>query len=169
MTNILDDRVIKFYDKNKATAKTLSTIIRGKQKFPKKDFEKLKVAFPCIISSVRDFAEYIQLEKGLFDLIIIDEASQVSIAQAFPALIRAKKILVLGDKKQFSNLQSYQATSEVNTSYVNEIRKVFKKNISAESDTLVRLEAFNVKTSILDFFQNIANLDTRLKKHTRIP
>ena len=43
---------------------------------------------------------------GMFDLIIIDEASQVSIAQAFPAIIRAKKILVLGDKKQFSNLQS---------------------------------------------------------------
>ena len=167
MTNILDDRVVKFYDTNKNTAKVLSKIIKGKQKFPKNEFEKLKIAFPCIISSVRDFAEYIQLEKGLFDLIIVDEASQVSIAQAFPALIRAKKILVLGDKKQFSNLQSYQATSIVNNTFVNELRKVFKKNISAESDKLVRLDTFNVKTSILDFFQNIANLDTRLKKHTR--
>ena len=35
------------------------------------------------------------------DLIIVDEASQVSIAQAFPALIRAKKVLVLGDRKQY--------------------------------------------------------------------
>ena len=92
--------------------------------------------FPCIISSVRDFAEYIQLDKDMFDLIIIDEASQVSIAQAFPALIRAKKILVLGDKKQFSNLQSYQAATLVNNARLNDLRKVFKKNISKEPDAL---------------------------------
>jgi len=163
MTNILDERLIKFYDSNKNNAVTLSKIIRSKQKFPKEQFSKLKGAFPCIISSVRDFAEYIELDKNLFDLIILDEASQVSIAQAFPALIRAKKVLVLGDKKQFSNLQSYQATSLVNNARLNELRKVFKKNISNESDALTRLESFNVKTSILDFFQSIANYDTRLK------
>ena len=167
MTNILDERIIKFYDTNRNNAITLSKIIRSKQKFPKNQFSKLKGAFPCIISSVRDFAEYIQLDKDMFDLIIIDEASQVSIAQAFPALIRAKKILVLGDKKQFSNLQSYQAATLVNNARLNDLRKVFKTNISKESDALTRLETFNVKTSILDFFQSIANYDTRLKKHFR--
>jgi superfamily I DNA and/or RNA helicase len=167
MTNILDERIIKFYDTNRNNATTLSKIIKSKQKFPKNQFSKLKNAFPCIISSVRDFAEYIQLDKDMFDLIIIDEASQVSIAQAFPALIRAKKILVLGDKKQFSNLQSYQAATLVNNARLNDLRKVFKANISKESDALTRLESFNVKTSILDFFQSIANFDTRLKKHFR--
>lgn len=167
MTDILDERIIKFYDSNKNTATSLSKIIRGKLKFPRSHFQKLKNAFPCIISSVRDFAEYIELDKDLFDLIIIDEASQVSIAQAFPALIRAKKLLVFGDKKQFSNLQSYQAATSVNNSFLNDLKKVFKNNISRESDQLVRLESFNVKTSILDFFINIANYDTRLKKHFR--
>ena len=76
-------------------------------------------------------------------------------------------MLVLGDKKQFSNLQSYQAASLVNNTHLNNLRKVFKKNISADSDKLVRLESFNVKTSVLDFFQNINNLDIRLKKHFR--
>ena len=38
----------------------------------------------------KDYAEYIPLEPEIFDLVIIDEASQVSIAQAFPALLRAK-------------------------------------------------------------------------------
>ena len=167
MANELDGNLIKFYDTNRSNAVTLSKIIKAKQKFPKPQFEKLKTAFPCIISSVRDFAEYINLQKDLFDLIIIDEASQVSIAQAFPALIRAKKVLVLGDKKQFSNLQSYQAASLVNNTHLNNLRKVFKRNISADSDKLVRLESFNVKTSVLDFFQNINNLDIRLKKHFR--
>ena len=79
MANELDGKLIKFYDSNRSNAVTLSKIIKTKQKFPKPQFDKLKTAFPCIISSVRDFAEYINLQKDLFDLIIIDEASQVSI------------------------------------------------------------------------------------------
>ena len=167
MTDIIDEKIINFFDTNKNTAKSLSKIIRAKQKFPKEQFSKLKNTFPCIISSVRDFAEYIDLDIGMFDLIIIDEASQVSIAQAFPAIIRAKKILVLGDKKQFSNLQSYQATSIKNNALLNNLRKVFKDNISKDSVQLERLESFNVKTSILDFFERIANYAAMLKKHFR--
>ena len=167
MTDIIDEKIINFYDTNKNTAKSLSKIIRAKQKFPKEQFSKLKNTFPCIISSVRDFAEYIDLDIGMFDLIIIDEASQVSIAQAFPAIIRARKILVLGDKKQFSNLQSYQATSIKNNALLNNLRKVFKNNISKDPVQLERLESFNVKTSILDFFERIANYAAMLKKHFR--
>jgi len=167
MTDIIDEKIINFYDTNKNTAKSLSKIIRAKQKFPKEQFSKLKNTFPCIISSVRDFAEYIDLDTGMFDLIIIDEASQVSIAQAFPAIIRAKKILVLGDKKQFSNLQSYQAASIKNNALLNNLRKVFKNNISKDPLQLERLESFNVKTSILDFFERIANYGAMLKKHFR--
>ena len=167
MASELDGKLLNFYDKQKNSANAIRQIIRAKQKFPRTQFDKLKTAFPCIISSVRDFAEYINLQKDLFDLIIVDEASQVSIAQAFPALIRAKKVLVLGDRKQYSNLQSSQATTLINNSYMNNIKKVFKKNISTESDKLIRLQNFNVRTSILDFFENISNLSVRLRKHFR--
>ena len=70
-----------------------------------------------MICSLRDYAEYIPLERELFDIIIIDEASQVSIAQAFPAIIRAKKMIVLGDRKQFGNVKTSNASKEMNTSY----------------------------------------------------
>jgi len=99
MTFLLDGRLIDFYENNKATARALRDIIRTKQRFPKDEFLKLKEAFPCILAGIRDYAEYIPLEPEIFDLVIIDEASQVSIAQAFPALLRAKKVLILGDKK----------------------------------------------------------------------
>jgi hypothetical protein len=87
MTSILDRRLLSFYDNDRATAKTLHGIIRKKQRFPKDEFGKLKEAFPCIVAGIRDYAEYIPLEPGIFDVVIIDEASQVSIAQAFPALL----------------------------------------------------------------------------------
>jgi superfamily I DNA and/or RNA helicase len=167
MTNELDKRIIDFYDNNRNTAESLKNIIKKKSKFPKTEFSRLKNAFPCIISSVRDFSNYITLDKDLFDLVVIDEASQVSIAQAFPAILRGKKILVLGDKKQFTNVKSHQAAHQLNNIYKNKLKDVFKKNISRNETTLERLQKFDVKTSVLDFFERLANYDIRLKKHFR--
>ena len=117
----LDGRVINFYENNKNDAETLRAIIRGKQKFPRDQFEKLSNAFPCILAGIRDYAEYIPLNHQMFDLLIIDEASQVSLAQAFPALIRAKKVLILGDRKQFSNIKAAQARSDTNRDYLSRL------------------------------------------------
>ena len=167
MTFLLDGRLIDFYENNKATAKALRNIIRTKQRFPRDEFLKLKEAFPCILAGIRDYAEYIPLEPEIFDLVIIDEASQVSIAQAFPALLRAKKVLILGDKKQFSNVKSAQARLDANREYINNLRDCFIKNISNEGIKLVKLEKFNIKTSILEFFEFISNFNTQLLKHFR--
>ena len=166
-TNILDGRVIDFYENNIATAKLLRKIIQKKQKFPKKDFEKLKNAFPCILAGIRDYAEYIPLEPEIFDLIIIDEASQVSIAQALPALIRAKKVLVLGDKKQFSNVKSNQARIEINNEYKNVLKSSYMKSDFYNKDYMLKLENFDIKSSVLDFFESISNYQTMLYKYFR--
>ncbi len=167
MTYIMDGRLINFYEYNRATAKTLREIIKKKQKFPRDEFIKLKEAFPCILAGIRDYAEYIPLEPDIFDLVIIDEASQVSIAQAFPALLRAKKVLILGDKKQFSNVKAGQARSDTNTEYLNNLKSCFVKYISKENAKLVKLDKFNIKTSILDFFEFISNYNIQLRKHFR--
>jgi len=167
MTHIMDGRLVKFYDQNKSDAKTLRDIIRKKQRFPKDEFLKLKDAFPCILAGIRDYAEYIPLEPEIFDLLIIDEASQVSIAQAFPALLRAKKILILGDRKQFSNIKSAQARTATNREYINDLERVFRDKISTDSAKLSRLTKFNIKTSILEFFEFISNYHSQLLKHFR--
>jgi len=167
MTFLLDGRLIDFYENNKATAKALRDIIRTKQRFPKDEFLKLKEAFPCILAGIRDYAEYIPLEPEIFDLVIIDEASQVSIAQAFPALLRAKKILILGDKKQFSNVKTAQARTDTNREYLNNLKDCFIKYISDEGTKLVKLGKFNIKTSILEFFEFITNYNAQLLKHFR--
>jgi len=167
VTHLLDSRLIDFYENNKSDAATLRDIIKDKKQFPKEQFAKLKDAFPCILAGIRDFAEFIPLESGLFDLVIIDEASQVSIAQAFPALIRAKKVLILGDKKQFSNVKASQARSETNREYLNALAEVFKQNISKEDSKLIKLSKFDIKTSILDFFESISNYNIQLLKYFR--
>lgn len=167
VTHLLDGRVIDFYENNRADAQTLRHIIKTKQRFPRDEFARLKEAFPCILAGIRDYAEYIPLEPELFDLVVIDEASQVSIAQAFPALLRAKKVLILGDKKQFSNIKAAQARGDTNREYLNGLRTSFKTNVSTDATKLVRLNKFNIKTSILEFFEFISNYNIQLLKHFR--
>jgi len=58
-------------------------------------------AVPCWIMSHSKISESIPAEIGAFDLVIVDEASQSDL-WALPAIVRGKKILVVGDDKQVS-------------------------------------------------------------------
>jgi very-short-patch-repair endonuclease len=58
-------------------------------------------AVPCWVMPEWRICETIPPELGLFDLVVIDEASQSDI-WALPALLRGQKLLVVGDHKQVS-------------------------------------------------------------------
>jgi transcription elongation GreA/GreB family factor/very-short-patch-repair endonuclease len=58
-------------------------------------------AVPCWIMPTWRVAEQLPAELGLPDLVIIDEASQSDITE-LPALLRGRKILVVGDDRQVS-------------------------------------------------------------------
>jgi len=167
MTREIDGRFIGFVDSHRGLAKSLAGVIKAKQQFPQDQFGPLKEAFPCVIAGIREFAEYIPLKEALFDVVVIDEASQVSVAQAFPALLRAKKAVVLGDRHQFSNVKSATASKELNRGWLNELEGFFRERISTQADKIQRLKHFDVKRSILDFFDLIANNEVVLKKHFR--
>jgi len=167
MAEQMDARFLNFIDTAHATAKALGGVIRSKQKFPTDSFDHLRNAFPCIIAGIREFAEYIPLRQDIFDVVIIDEASQVSVAQAFPALLRAKKVVVMGDPKQFSNVKSANASNELNQAWRSDMEHYFKENISDKADKLERLSRFDVKRSILDFFDLVSNFRIMLRKHFR--
>jgi very-short-patch-repair endonuclease len=58
-------------------------------------------AVPCWIMPHYRVSESLPAELGCFDLVIIDEASQSDLS-ALPALLRARKVLVVGDDRQVS-------------------------------------------------------------------
>lgn len=171
MANFIDERLIDYVENNANEVNTLKNIISNQLKFPKDLFLNLKKAFPCIIAWIRDYANYIPLEKDLFDLIVIDEASQVSIAQALPAFIRWKQIVILWDDKQFSNVKSWQAKKEINNEYKSRIKNTFSNDYIVWEDTLWLLtkvdKNFDIKNSVLKFTKFIRNYELQLKKHFR--
>ena len=164
----IDDKFIDFYDNKKNDALALGKIIREKQRFPVDKFADIQQAFPCVIAGLRDYAEFIPLERGLFDLVIIDEASQVSIAQALPAIIRAKKVLVLGDRNQFGNVKTSTASQEINGVYMQDLMKVFSEEFADASQAVkTKIDLFDIRSSVLDFIEPISNFSIQLKKHFR--
>ncbi len=163
----VDARLISFMDNNRSDAKALAGLISNRQKFPEEKFDKVRESFPVIVASIREFGEYMPLAPDLFDVVVIDEASQVSVAQALPALLRARKVVVLGDDKQFSNVKSSNASIELNDKYRSNLVNHFRTHISQQADVLQRLGMFDVKRSILDFASLTASYEVMLRKHFR--
>lgn len=54
----------------------------------------------------------IPLQPGIFDLVIIDEASQCDIASCVPLLARSKRVVVIGDPLQLSQISNVSAAAE---------------------------------------------------------
>lgn len=63
--------------------------------------ERANSAIPCWIMPHYRICESLPASFGCFDLVIIDEASQSDLT-ALPAILRAKKVLIVGDDKQVS-------------------------------------------------------------------
>jgi len=72
----------------------------------KKDLEqaaRLLKILPVWILSPDDVARLFPCEAGLFDVVIIDEASQVDLPSMVPIAFRAKKLVVIGDTYQMQS------------------------------------------------------------------
>lgn len=72
--------------------------------FQKVNFQRVLDALPIWIVNTADVNRVLPLQKELFDLVIIDEASQCDIASALPLLQRAKRAVIVGDPKQLRHI-----------------------------------------------------------------
>src|SRR5699024_10688815 len=57
-------------------------------------------ATPCLFVSPTSLATFVPADSPLFDLVIFDEASQVTVDQAVGALGRARSAVIVGDSQQ---------------------------------------------------------------------
>ena len=76
------------------------------------DFTPLLEAFPCWCVTTYAVSNSLPLKPGLFDVAIIDEASQCDIASCIPVLFRCKKAVIVGDDKQLPHLSFLEKSKE---------------------------------------------------------
>jgi len=64
------------------------------------DYNKLTGVFPLWTGEIKDLGQFLPFQNEIFDLVIVDEASQVNIAEILPAFYRGRSFCVVGDDKQ---------------------------------------------------------------------
>ncbi len=70
--------------------------------------------FPIWLANLSDLNSVLPLQAGLFDLVIIDEATQCDISSALPALYRAKRAVVVGDPNQLRHCSFVSREQQIN-------------------------------------------------------
>ena len=68
---------------------------------------------PCVLMSPLSIAQYLPAEQAHFDIVIFDEASQITTWDAIGAIARGKQSIIVGDPKQLPPTNFFgRATSE---------------------------------------------------------
>ncbi len=112
LQNIIDMRIMEKWK----SGITIKQIVRklasafGKSKKAFKTFDNLRKdvnnfnvvldLIPIWIMELDDASRIIPLEAGLFDYVILDEASQCNVAYTLPVMYRTNKVLFVGDSEQ---------------------------------------------------------------------
>ena len=95
----------------------ISKFIQARYRFGENN--PVTAAFSSILPHVHAWATTslsaranLPLEPGLFDLVVIDEASQCSIPAIIPLLFRAKRALIIGDPMQLAHISTLNKSEE---------------------------------------------------------
>lgn len=68
------------------------------------NFEHVLKAIPFWFCSVGNLHRLLPMQRELFDLVVIDEATQCNMSVCLPALQRAKRAVIVGDPKQLKHV-----------------------------------------------------------------
>ena len=92
---IYDKGLLRLRKSRNGPASTIRGICHG-------DLEKFFQVFPAMLLDPDSMSQILPLKPGVLDLAIVDEASQMFVADALPILYRAKNIVISGDNMQMS-------------------------------------------------------------------
>ena len=99
----------------------------------------------CIISEPGHISRHFPMESDMIDLLIIDEASQVSIAESISLMLRAKQTIVFGDELQYGAVGAVNVSQQYSAYYFKDILRDYaldrKQAISEEEQERLANEA----------------------------
>lgn len=93
----------------------------------KNELEEILAGLPVWVVTNLSVKNSLPFKSGLFDLVIIDEASQCDIASALPLLLRAKQAVVIGDPKQLRHISLLKQSQEESIATACNIKHRFQK------------------------------------------
>ncbi|GGI74979.1 DEAD/DEAH box helicase [Shewanella gelidii] len=122
------------------------------------EYSALLSAFPVWLVSLNTLYRVLPLKAEMFDLVIIDEATQCNISSCLPALYRAKRAMVVGDTKQLRHYSFLAKSKEA------QIMSKYELSLSTEGITSYRDSSIlDLTLSALSSHDQLAFLDEHFR------
>lgn len=122
------------------------------------EYLALLSAFPVWLVSLNTLYRVLPLKAEMFDLVIIDEATQCNISSCLPALYRAKRAMVVGDTKQLRHYSFLAKSKEAQLTTKNDLTPETEGVVSYRDNSILDL-TLNALTS----HQQLAFLDEHFR------
>lgn len=141
------------------------------------EYPALLAAFPVWLVSLNTLYRVLPLKAEMFDLVIIDEATQCNISSCLPAFYRAKRAMVVGDTKQLRHYSFLAKSKEAQLMLNNSLTASTNGVVSYRDNSILDLtlnglqshqqlafldEHFRSKPQLIDF-SNVCFYQGKLK------
>lgn len=117
----------------------------------------LPVLKPCMLMSPLSVAQYLPPGSNNFDIIVFDEASQITVWDAIGAMARGKQVVIVGDPKQLPPTTFFQRQAEeeeVDDSDIEEMESILDECKAAGVSDLHLLWHYRSRHESLIAFSN---------------
>lgn len=126
----LNDNRLKNFTNHLGKMAKIKVSYEGGKRFTIEEAKVLLNSISCIIAEPSTISKHFPMEEGLIDVLIIDEASQVSIADSISLILRAKQVVIFGDEYQYGAVSATNVSSKYSASYFSEIIAAYADDYS---------------------------------------
>lgn len=121
----LNDQRLKNFNNHLGEMARIKVSYEGGKRFSLEEAKVLLDGVSCIIAEPGTISRHFPMEEGLIDVLIIDEASQVSIADSISLILRAKQVVIFGDEYQYGAVSATNVNVRYSASYFSKIVSAF--------------------------------------------
>ncbi len=163
----LNERFVQ-YGQQKALAQ-LGEALKSQRKLTRDETKTLTSLYPCVTGEIHQLSALLPLDVASFDLVIVENADSLTIAETLPAAIRGKQLLVIGDSAQSrpGTIALNDGIDELHASRLSGALRAQLANESADNKNAIiarQADTFVPDLSALGFFSQYANYDASLSR-----
>ena len=123
----------------------------------------LHMICPCFLMSPLSVAQYLDPKNERFDIVIFDEASQITTSDAIGAIARGNSAIIVGDEKQLPPTSFFQAnTSDEDDFFIEDGESVLMDCLNISMPKKYLSWHYRSKDESLIAFSNASYYDNRL-------
>jgi len=159
---------LKEFQNHPADMARIKRQIASGQRLTQEQAKVLCDTYSCIIAEPEAIFKYFPMNEGLIDILIFDEASQVSIAHSLSLILRAKQVLVFGDRYQYGAVSAVNVSRKYGGAYfkriVDDYVREYNRNLTEEQKSkLIEEETQEINDDDLSIHEPIR--DSQLAAH----